>query len=226
MSGTLLLINPRKRRKARKSGKRRARRTSARRSNPVRAVRHRARSRRRSPVRAYRSRARRRRNPLSLKSMSGGLLDSGLNALMGAGGAIVNDALMTYIPLPAIVKTGPLAILAKAFGAFGVGYLAAFAVGKTRGARMTEGALTVLAYQVVKPMVATVVPLAGSDIEGLGYYSPGMILQDSLSPLPDLNQGTPLAAYLSGMGGAVDVPGGGYADESSQYDPTINAYIS
>lgn len=224
MSGQLLLINPRKRRKARKSGKRRARR-SARRSNPVRALRTRSRKRR-SPVRAYRSRARRRRNPISLRGMSGGLMTQAMDAGLGAGGALLNDALLTYVPVPAVMKTGLPALLMQVVGAFGVGYLASFVVGKQRGARMAEGALTVLAYKTLRPMVATVVPLAGSDIEGLGYYSPGMILQDSLSPLPDLNQGTPLAAYISGLGGASDIPGGGYADESSQYDPTINAYIS
>lgn len=226
MAGELLLINPRKRR-AKKSSKRRARR-SARRSNPVRAVRrHRRSARRSNPVRAYRKRRSiRRRNPLSLRGMGGGLMSQGMDALLGAGGAIVNDALMTYVPLPQIVKSGPLAILAKAAGAFGVGYLAAFALGKQRGAEMTKGALTVLAYQVVKPMVATVMPLSDATIEGMGYYSPGMILQDSLSPLPDLNAGTPLAAYISGMGKADYVPGGGYANENSQYDSTIDAYIS
>lgn len=224
MSGQLLLINPSRRRKARKSGKRRARK-SARRSNPVRALRVRSR-RRRSPVKSYRARARRRRNPLSLSGMKSGVMGHALGALMGAGGAIANDALMTYVPMPAMFKTGPLSILAKAVSAFGVGYLASFGIGKQRGAQLTAGALTVLAYQVVKPMVNTVMPLADTDIEGLGYYSPGMILQDSLSPLPDLNQGTPLAAYISGLGGGEYSGGGGTARESDMYDASIDAYIS
>jgi hypothetical protein len=130
-----------------------------------------------------------------------------------------------------MLKTGPLAILTKAVGAFGVGYLASFAVGKQRGAQLTEGALTVLAYQIVKPMVATVIPLAGNEIEGLGYHSPGMILQDSLSPLRDLNEGTPLQAYISGLGANVNAGQGSqdegdiYSPNVSGYDPTINAYV-
>lgn len=223
MPGELLLINPKKRRKARKSSRRRKNptRARARRRNPARA-------RRRNPVHAVRrARARRRRNPLNFRSMGGGFMGQATNALLGAGGAVANDVLINYVPLPAMLKTGPMAILAKLAGAFGVGYLASFAVGKSRGATMTEGALTVLAYQLVKPMIATVLPLAGTDIEGLGYYSPGMIMQDTLSPLPDLNEGTPLAAYISGLNGmAVPVPGGGARRESDIYDASIDAYIS
>lgn len=227
MSGELLLINPKKRRKGRKSSRRhknphRRHRRSARRHNPVRHHR-----RHRNPVHAVRRARRRRRNPLNFGGVGRGFMGQATNALMGAGGAIVNDVLINYVPLPAMLKTGPLSILTKLAGAFGVGYLASFAVGKARGALMTEGALTVLAYQIVKPMVATVLPLAGTDIEGLGYYSPGMIMQDTLSPLPDLNEGTPLAAYISGLGAmSVPVGGGGARREGDIYDPTIDAYIS
>ena len=227
MAGELLLVNPRKRHKSRKS-------KASRRRNPIRAKRHsprkrsRARSRSRNPVRALRrySRARRRRNPLSLRGMGGGLVGQLLGALKGAGGAIANDALFTYVPLPAMLKTGPLSLVTRALGAFGVGYLASFVGGKSLGARMTEGALTVLAYQTVKPMVSNVLPLAGSDIEGLGYYSPGMILQDTLSPLPDLNTGTPLQAYLNGMGANSYGGQGGSQSDDNLYDSTIDAYIN
>lgn len=210
MTTEVLLINPRKRsRRGRKSSKHRARK-----HNPVRSLR---------VHRKHRKTAR--RNPLSLRGMSGGFMGKATGALMGAGGAILNDALYGYAPFPAMFKTGPLSIVSKAMTALGVGYLASFAVGKQRGAQLAEGALTVLAYQVVKPMVATVLPaLAGDDIEGMGYYSPGMILQDSLSPLPDLNQGTPLQAYLNGMGSNVTA-GQGYQRESDMYDPSIDAYI-
>lgn len=229
--GELLLINPRKRR-SRKASKRRARRR-----NPVRALRARSRKRhsvrRHNPMRAAkRSYRRRRRNPISFGGMRSGVTDKVIGAAMGAGGALLNDVLLTYVPLPLMLKTGPLAILSKAAGAFAVGYLASFAVGKQRGAQLTEGALTVLAYQVVKPMVATVLPLAGDEIEGMGYYSPGMILQDSLSPLTDLNSGTPLQAYISGLGANVTAgqgtqdEGDMYSPNISNYDPTINAYIS
>jgi hypothetical protein len=241
MAGELLLINPRKRaRKARKHHRR------ARRHNPVRVlnprhrrrVKHHARRRHHNPIRrAHHTYRRRRRNPLSMSGLKSGAMGKLTGALLGAGGALVNDVLLTYVPLPAAMKTGPMAILAKAAGAFAVGYLAKFALGAQRGAAMTEGALTVLAYTTVRPMVQTMIPtLAGADIEGLGYYSPGMVLQDTLSPLKSLNTGTPLQAYISGLGGlgANWTAGQGqgqdeddmYTPNMSAYDPTINAYIS
>lgn len=231
MAGELLLINPRTRKKrSSKSSKRRARRR-----NPVRSIRARSRKRHvvrhRNPSRVAKRAYRRRRNPLSLGGMRSGITGKVTGAVMGAGGALLNDMLLTYVPLPLMLKTGPLAILSKAVGAFAVGYLSSFALGKARGAQLAEGALTVLAYQVARPLVGTVLPLAGDDIEGMGYYSPGMILQDSLSPLTDLNSGTPLQAYLSGLGANVTA-GQGTQDEGdmytpniSNYDPTINAYI-
>jgi hypothetical protein len=229
MAGELLLINPRGRKRRKNPARKKARRR-----NPVRSIRARKRHavRRHNPARvAKRAYHRRRRNPLSLGGMRSGITGKVTGAVMGAGGALLNDVLLTYVPLPLMLKTGPLAILSKAVGAFAVGYLSSFALGKARGAQLAEGALTVLAYQVARPLVGTMLPLAGDDIEGMGYYSPGMILQDSLSPLTDLNSGTPLQAYISGLGANVTA-GQGSQDESdlyspniSNYDPTINAYI-
>jgi hypothetical protein len=197
--GELLLINPRKRR-----GKRRGSR--GRKRNPVRALR------RRSLKRSYR---RRRSNP-SFRSMTRGLVPQIIGAAQGAGGAILTDAAFTYIPLPAMLKTGPLGIVSRALMAFGVGMLSRFVVGANMAGRFVEGALTVQAYGVLRPMLGGVIPLAGDEIEGMGYYSPGMILQDDLSPLPDLNAGTPLQAYISGDGG----------EDNGVYDSSIGAYIS
>lgn len=204
---------------ARRKSRRKSRtRSRARRSNPVRAVARRSARRPAARRRSYR----RRRNPLgfalpSFGGMKSGFMAQAMDAVMGAGGAVANDALFTYVPTPAILKTGIPAIALKAVGAIAVGYLGGMMLGKNRGAQLAQGALTVLAYSVIKPMVGTVVPLAGSEIEGLGFYSPGMILSDSLSPLPDLNAGTPLAAYISGIDNGAE---GGYADS------TIDAYIS
>lgn len=219
----IALVNPSKRRRKKRGGtKRRARRSSARRSNPSRALA------RRSSGRVARRSYRRRRNPLSLGSFRGlrsGVMGSVMDAGVGAAGAILNDAAFTYIPTPAFLKTGIPGLITKAAGAFAVGFLAKYAVGAARAAKLTEGALTVLAYATLKPMVQTVMPLAGAEIEGLGFYSPGLIMQDTLNPMSDLNVGTPLQAYLSGN---AYVPGGGASRESDIYDPTIdgmNQYI-
>jgi len=197
MAGELLLINPRKRR-----GKRRKARSRKR--NPVH---------RRSLRRSARSYRRRRRNP-SFRTITSGIVPQVINAAQGAGGAILTDAAFTYIPLPVMFKAGPIGLVSKVLMAFGVGWLSSFVVGAKMAGRFVEGALTVQAYGALRPIVGGFIPLAGNDIEGLGYYSPGMILQDDLSPLPDLNAGTPLQAYISGLG------------EGGTYDETIDAYIS
>lgn len=199
MSGELLLINPRKRR-----GKRRGSR--GRKRNPVRRLARRS-------MKRY---SRRRRSNPSLRSMTRGVVPQIVNAAQGAGGAILTDAAFTYLPLPAMLKTGPLGLVSRALMAFGVGMLSSFVVGGRMAGRFVEGALTVQAYGVIRPMVGGFIPLAGHEIEGLGYYSPGMILQDDLSPLPDLNAGTPLQAYISGDGN----------EENGVYDASIGAYIN
>ncbi len=201
MSGELLLINPRKRR-----GKRKSR---ARRRNPVAALNSRRSRRSRRFARSYR------RNP-TFRSMTANIVPQVINAAQGAGGALLTDAAFTYLPLPAMLKTGPIGIVSKALMAFGVSMLSGYVVGGRVAGKFLEGALTVQAYGVIRPLVGGFIPLAGNDIEGMGYYSPGMILQDDLSPLPDLNAGTPLQAYISGDGG----------EENGVYDSSIGAYIS
>jgi hypothetical protein len=195
----ILLVNPRKRRR-RKSSRGRKRNPSRRRS----------RSHRKSYRRRYR------RNP-SLRSVTGiarGFVPQVINAGKNAAGAILTDAAFTYIPLPASLKLGPLGMVSRALTAFLVSFAASYAVGGKMAGQFLEGALTVQAYGVLKPLVSGFLPLAGTDIEGLGFYSPGMILQDDLSPLTDLNAGTPLQSYISGLG------------EGGVYDETIDAFIS
>lgn len=202
MAGELLLINPRKRR-----GKRRSK---ERKRNPVRALSRRS---LRRPARSYR----RRRNP-SFRSLTGQIVPQVIAAAQGAGGAILTEAAFTYVPLPIMLKVGPLSIVSRALMAFAVSFASQFVAGPRVAGKFLEGALAVQAYSVMRPMLAGVLPLAGHEIEGLGYYSPGMILQDDLNPLPDLNAGTPLqvGAYISGDGN----------EENGVWDPTIQAYIS
>jgi hypothetical protein len=205
MAGEILLINPRKRRRKSRGRKR----------NPA-YVMNKSRRRRRGR-KSYRRNPSSRSVGRSFGGIARGFVPQIVNAAKGAGGAILTDAAFTYIPLPVALKTGPLGIASRALTAFLVSYLAGFAVGGRMAGNFLEGALTVQAYGVLKPLVAGFIPLAGSEIEGLGYYSPGMILQDDLSPLTDLNAGTPLQAYISGMSGL---------GEGGVYDESIEAYIS
>lgn len=110
----MLLINPRKRRKAAKKAKRRVRR-----SNPVsyRAVTRRAkvasnprrRSRRRNPI----ARAmRRRRNPIAVRGIIGSIVPMLMDAAVGAAGAIAVDAVMGQVNkyLPTSMQPTPGAV--------------------------------------------------------------------------------------------------------------------
>ena len=183
----LLLVNPRKRaRKSKKSkSKRRSRaysyrKHSSRRRNPVRRLR-------RKSVRKYvahraikhrRSRRSYRRNPISLRGYSlSGITGSVMDAGKGALGAIANDALMTYIPMPIVMKTGMIGQLTRAAMAFVLGWGTSIAGGKKLGADLTRGALTVQLYAIAKPLVSHVVPLADAD---MGYYNPGTVLSDDM----------------------------------------------
>lgn len=187
---TLMLVNPRKRRKAsrRKAKTRtRSRRSYARRANPRRARRSvRRHARRSNPIRRMkrtharrRTRSyRRRRNPIALGSMRKFIPSGVVPQLMGAGkgaaGAIVNDAAMTFIPLPAFLRTGIIGQFSRVAMAFLTGALAGKLVGKQTGADMTRGALTVQLYALAKPLVSQFVPLA--DASDMGYYNPGTVL--------------------------------------------------
>lgn len=204
----ILLINPRKRRRRKSS---RGRRRNPALLNPRRR-RRRSRGRKRNP--SYRRRYRRNPSMRSITGIARGFVPQVLNAGKNAAGAILTDAAFTYLPLPIAMKTGTLGMLSRAVSAFAVSYLAGYAVGGKMAGQFLEGALTVQAYGILRPLVSGFIPLAGTDIEGLGFYSPGMIMQDDLSPLTDLNAGTPLQAHISGLG------------EGGVYDETIDAYIS
>lgn len=206
----LLLVNPRKRRKrktpARGAGgrflKRKAARKSAprrrrRRSNPIAAANPVAtyRRRRRSASRKT-VRRRRRSNPISARGFLSQLTGALTPAIVGAGGAIAVDAAWRFIPLPLNLKSGYAGIAAKAVATVGIGMLLNRFVGGRIASQMVQGALAVQAYQVIKPLAASVAPNV------LGYYGAGAVLNDTPSslslagPVPDsLNE------YLSGVGG-------------------------
>lgn len=192
----LLLVNPRRRRKA---GKKKSTRSTARkhvrrarRKNPVRRLRA-----RKSSVRKYvakratkRRSTRRRHNPIGLPSM-GGVMGTVIGSGKGALGAIANDALMTYVPLPLMLKTGMVGQLSRAVMAFLLGWGASKVAGKSIGADFTRGALTVQIYALAKPMISQFVPLADGDMGDVGYYNPGTVLSDGMGQYLSGTQSAP-----------------------------------
>lgn len=137
-------------------------------TNPIR------RRRRRNPIRTVaRRRVARRRNPIG-----GNIGRMVTPALMGAGGALALDVVWSYIPVPATLKAGPLKHIAKAAGAVALSIIAGKVVKKPTAEAMGVGALTVIAHDVMRELVAKFAPGVKMDgvglyVNGLGYYSAG-----------------------------------------------------
>lgn len=183
---TLMLVNPKARRKSHKprSAAQRAatkrmiaanrrgrssnpRKRHARRANPIAARRHHYRARRSNPVRALRHHRRaRRHNPI----VSGGMGQMLKNAFTGALGVVTVNAAYNYLPLPATLKTpGYTSYAVKGALAVGVGLLGKRFLG-ARAIKMAEGSLTVTLAQVLSDLATK----AGVNLSGVSYYSPAV----------------------------------------------------
>jgi len=221
--GEMLLINPRKRRRAATKAKRKV----ARRRNPVAAVKRTVRRRRnpiglaavrrrrRNPIAAVRRASRRRRNPISLGRLSGSSIINMLKeAAIGGVGSIAVDVAMGYAApyLPASLRRVP--------GTVGVGdavkLAATVLLGKvlskpTKGLseKMAKGALTCQARDIIKTFLPATMALGN-----VGYASPTVVRQgtnrvgpnrmgvNAYAPAgqtPMLNAYTPGGNMLSGM---------------------------
>ena len=162
----MLLINPRRRRKA--TAKRRT--TRARRRNPVARVMARP-ARRRNPVAQMKRRVMRRRNPIG---MNAGMMKMIQDAFIGGAGSIAVDLAQGQINrfLPATLQTRPGTV------GLGDGVKAVLTVvlGRalnrtTRGLsmKMASGALTVQSAGIMRTLLG---PTLGAN---LGFYTPSMV---------------------------------------------------
>ena len=160
----MLLINPRTR-------KRPARKTAARKRNPVTTMA--APKRKRNPVAAMRKRVMRKRNPM------GGMgriafMKAIQNAFIGGVGAVGVDLIQGQINtyLPATLQTVPGKVgLGDGVKAVTTVLLGHFLKKPTGGMsmKMAEGALTVQAAGIIKTFLPATMKL--------GYYSPATIVQ-------------------------------------------------
>lgn len=167
MAGELLLINPKKRRKALKARTKTARKArKARRSTSITV--------RSNPIKRRRVR-RFKRNPIGLSG--GGIVKQVVNGVqdgaIGAGGAIATKAILSFIPLPETLKSGVAAPLVTAVAGVLVGTLAGNVIGKANGAKMAQGAITVALYQLAATQLAGKVPGLSGDDGLLGAYDMG-----------------------------------------------------
>jgi len=155
MANQLLLVNPRKRRKAR-------RKTAKKRVAPVRAKRR---------VKSTRKRiTKRRRNPIARKRMSAGNIINGqvIPAFTAGVGALGLDMVMGYVPLPASMTTGALKHVVKGVGAIALGLVAGMVVKPSTAKELSMGALTVTMHDALREATQRFAP----NIQ-LGYYNAG-----------------------------------------------------
>lgn len=167
----------------------------------------RIRRRKLNPRVSVRRRARRSNPRFSMSGITGQLIP----AVYGAGGALVLDVALGYLPLPAVLKTGYARHATRIVGALGIGWLAGkFLRGKA--AAVGQGALTVAMYGLLKDVVVQFAPPAISS--KLGEYEE-ITVQGYMDPADTMG------AYLSGQEGsgmeAVDLGGVGAYMQGTEY---------
>lgn len=218
---------------------------ASRRRKPARRRRRRnvytaAPARRRAP--AARRRAapaaprRRRSNPRRFRGFQGIINNQVMPALIGGTGAVLNDVGYGFIPLPEMLRTGPMRHIGKAGTALVMAWLSSFVVGKRTADQLGAGALTVVGYNVVRELVARFapgVPMGEYLDPALGYYGagldPGAGLSEYLEPgvgqIPgtgvdtygQLTQGTPYMADTMGTTWPTQLEEETYYNEYDEY---------
>lgn len=175
----LLLVNPRRRRKS-TTAKKRVRKNPIRSGVAKRRVLRRGRTTTKTVGRSYR------RNPIKV----GGLVNQVKGAGIGALGAFAVDFAMSKLPIPATMLVGPLAPVVRGAVGVAVGMLVGKVLRKPRlGADLTDGALTVQMYNLMKTTIGPKIGLAGYGDGGLlGYGDSGLLgyqglgYQDLMAP--------------------------------------------
>ncbi len=98
-------------------------------------------------------------------------------AATAAGGALLLDVIWARLPLPEQVKSGPAQHLAKALGAVAMGALAEKVVGRKTANDFVAGAVTIVAYGVIKDLAKQAFPSLGLGVydenDGLSYWQSG-----------------------------------------------------
>ena len=158
-----------------------------------------------------------RRNPtgLNMRTITNDLL---IPAATGAVGAIANDALFHYLPLPAQLKSpGVMRYASKGVSAIAMTWLASMVVKRQTAMRLGVGALTTLTAEIARDLMTRTVPqLAPVAMEGMGvytmggmgYYNPALPAGGGVGNLPNLatqeNMGPGMGVYTHGSEAAPD----------------------
>ncbi len=152
MAGKLLLVNPRKRTRAKTPRK-----------TPVKTK---ITARRASPVRRKKTiTVRRRRNPIAKRNIMASQITPAFTAATGALGL---DIMLGILPIPDTIKSGAFRHVVKGAGAIAMGMLVANLVNRKVGEQMATGALTVVMHGAMKEVAQASMP----NLQ-LGYYNAG-----------------------------------------------------
>ena len=142
-------------------------------------------ARRKSPRRRTTTRKRRRRNPYPVAKRArrsnprrrlptfGGIINSQvIPAAIGGTGAVLNDMIVNFLPLPITFKSGWMRHLSKAVGAIAIGYLGGMFLTKKTADQLGAGAMTVVGYNVVRDLAAQFAPQLplGEYLDPMGEY--------------------------------------------------------
>ena len=112
-------------------------------------------------------RALRHRRPNPINGLGAFVKNTLMPSVVGGAGALALDVAVGVLPLPAAMKTGPMAPLVKAAGAVGLGMLAGQVMGRRVGEQVAAGGLTVMAYNLSRQLL---VKATGGKIPGLSEY--------------------------------------------------------
>jgi len=213
---TLMLVNPRKRKPARRKATSKRKTTAKRRTSPVK---------RRTSVAKRRSTSAKRRtykrNP-SARGMLNRVLERQVKpAAVQAAGALAVDIAYGFLNrfIPAQFTEGPLRHLTRGVGAIGISAVAANFVKQSWANEMAKGSLTVVMHDAAKEAIGGVMPQLP-----LGYYSPAMTTgmgyyaesgaPSQLSPESGFTAGN----WGSSLGAYVDTQNNFYAEP---YDSSV-----
>ena len=128
-----------------------------RRRNPIANIAHHSKRRSTSVVRSSR-RHKRRHNPIAAKFGLGNIVDTAMSGAIAAGGALTLDLAWGMLPIPEMLKVGPMRHAAKAAAAIGLGALAGMVVNKQTANKLALGALTVVMYNAAREVLSSVAP--------------------------------------------------------------------
>lgn len=219
----LMLVNPKKRRTAKQKAATRKlvafNKSRRRQRGSVSVPRPRKRGRSITRSRTVKTSTTRRRNP-KRRNITDRMIKTATNGLYGSLGAIAGSIVGNYLPLPANLKVGNMAIAVNALIGIATGYTVSNFMDRRIGEEMAQGAVTVALHGTMKNMLTGMMPgLALSD-DLLGYEDYNGLLGHD-----DYNDD--LSAYVQGgnMLNAYDIDesmgysGAGYTGEQpDQFD--------